>query len=505
MAQKSRVPTWGAWRRILNLGFHQEPAVPGARRVAPIGFRFGLALGLGSVLLAASASSAAEPPRAAPQAGAVRVVTIGSGSGLLAYPNARETLKLKPGDTLFIAAGTYTGLALGNLAGTADAPITVRCDPKTLFTHPGGGDHVFANLAFLRFEDFRIDQGNTWVITGASHDLLFKNFKVTRSRGWSFRPYDRAKVFDGTKASAFYNFKWEDCAFGSDDAPMHGDAICSSDWEPVSTMKSVALDFEVARCSFKNYDFGDGPGSVISLARGFNLRVHDCTFSNIGYSKMVIGHDVVIGGAGYFKVYNNTFSRQWANNVRMFPAKLRALGYDGPDAVAQYYNNISWDKRKYPDFEQNSVRADDLAKSPFLARTGAEVCFNTQYRSRRGTMTGDPYVGVLVDVSAPDVVIKYNLIIEPECDMPFDPARNYVYALGAGRQPGLVAEGNLVFKSWAEAGLTDTVNFKPAATSPAKDAAPGRVEFITRDHDGHDRYVGPAADVGAVERQPGDR
>ena len=265
-----------------------------------------------------------------------RVVTIGTGSGMIDYPQAQETLKLQPGDTLVIAAGTYAGLALGHLSGTAAAPITVRCDPQTLFTRPGGGDHAFANISHLRFENFQIRQGGTWVITGASHDLLFKNFTVTQARGWSFRPYDRTKVFDGTKASAFYNFKWEDCTFGGDGAPMHGDAISSSDWEPVSNMKSVALDFEVSHCTFQNYDFGGGAGSVISVARAFNLQVHDCGFSNIGFSKMVIGHDVVIGGAGYFKIYNNTFTRQWANCVRLFPAKLRALGYDGPDAVTRY-------------------------------------------------------------------------------------------------------------------------------------------------------------------------
>ena len=263
-----------------------------------------------ALVVAAGSILAAEPPASAqtpatttkPRPAGGRIVTIGNGSGMLEYPHAQETLQLKPGDTLSIAAGTYAGLALGNLSGTAESPITVRCAPQTTFTHPGGGDHGFANIAHLRFENFRIHQGGTWVITGASHDLLFKNFKITQSRRWSFRPYDRTKVFDGTKPSAFYNFRWEDCTFGNDGAPMHGDAISSSDWEPVSNMKSVALDFEVSHCTFQNYDFGGGAGSVISLARAFNLQVHDCVFSNIGVSKLVIGHDVVIGGAGYFKI-----------------------------------------------------------------------------------------------------------------------------------------------------------------------------------------------------------
>jgi hypothetical protein len=45
------------------------------------------------------------------------------------------------------------------------------------------------------------------------------------------------------------------------------------------------------------------------------------------------------------------------------------------------------------------------------------------------------------------------------------------------------------------------VKFIPLATSPAKDAATGRVPYIAKDHYGNERYVGVAADVGAVERQ----
>jgi hypothetical protein len=120
-------------------------------------------------------------------------------------------------------------------------------------------------------------------------------------------------------------------------------------------------------------------------------------------------------------------------------------------------------------------------------------------------MTSDPYRGILVDVYAPNVTIKYNLIIDPECDAPFDPTRNYVYLLGAGPQTGIVSEGNLVCKTWEEAGLIDKVGFVPSATSPARNAVKGRIDFITKDHNGNDRYAGASADVGAVERQKGDK
>ena len=92
-------------------------------------------------------------------------------------------------------------------------------------------------------------------------------------------------------------------------------------------------------------------------------------------------------------------------------------------------------------------------------------------------------------------------MIEPEADTSFDPARNYVYQLGAGPQRGLVAENNLMFRTLEQAGLADTTSFMPVASSPAKDATTDRVDYISSDHYRRERFVGPAADVGAVENQ----
>ena len=169
-----------------------------------------VSIAVGSVLIAVkpAAPSPVPPVVANPPHAKCKIVTIGNGSGMLEYPNAQTTLKLDPGDTLAIAPGTYLGLSLGNLAGTADAPITVTGDAKTLFTSPGGRSDIFANVAFVHFDNFRMEKADPWVITGASHDLRFTRFVATKA--FSFRPYDANKVFNGSKDSAFYNFCWED-------------------------------------------------------------------------------------------------------------------------------------------------------------------------------------------------------------------------------------------------------------------------------------------------------
>lgn len=431
-------------------------------------------------------------------------VTIGNGSGYLRYPTAQESLGLKPGDTLVIAAGTYTGLSLGNLSGTAAAPITVTCDPGAVFTTPAPQWNDFPNIAHVRFEKFRFEnyRATCMRITGNSHDLLFKDFTITNASGYSFHVYDKAKVFNGTRESAFYNFKWENVEVAG---KTDGAAITNADYSSPSNLISVLLDFEIVGCTFRDFDNTKAAFPAIGLDKCFNLQVRGCRFSDIGMAKSPIGHNVCIGVSGYFRASGNTFTRQWANDVRTWPMKLNALGYNGPDAVSRFYNNLSWEKRKYPMYEQNRIPQADLDRSAgVLARTGSEVCFNTLYRSRTAADSGDPYVATLVDVYSPDVTIRHNLVIEPEADKPFDPARNYVYHLGTGPQPGIVAENNLVFRTLEEAGLADAVRFVPAKTSPARDAATGRVDYITTDLYGNPRYAG-AADLGAVESQDAGR
>ena len=434
------------------------------------------------------------------RAAAPQRISIGNGSGHVRYSDAQATLKLKPGDTLTINPGAYSGLSLGNLSGTAASPITVTCDPKTVFTTAVPQPNDFPNISHVRFENFRFETYNSTCmrITGRSHDLLFKNFNITKASGYSFHVYDPAKVFDGTKASTFYNFKWENVVV---DGKTNGAAICTANYS-LANMKSVVLDFEIIRCTFRHFNNGALAFPVIGLERCFNLEVRECTFSDIGMAESPIGHNVCIAVAGYLRAHGNRFTRQWANDVRVWPMKLNALGYNGPDAVNRFYNNISWEKRKYPMYEHNSVRKADMDKcSGYLSRTASEVYFNTLYRSRKATSSKDAYRATLVDVYGPNVTIKHNLIIEPEADAPFGPATNYVYHLGAGPQTGLTVDNNLVLKTWAEAGLVDTKTFMPSQRSPARDAAIGRVGYITKDHYNSDRYAGSAADLGAVERQ----
>lgn len=219
-------------------------------------------------------ASGAEPPRR---------VRIGDGSGYLSYPEAQVTLKLQPGETLYINPGTYSGLSLGNLSGTAAQSITVQCDPDTVFTTTTPQFNSFPNIAHVRFVGFRFEtyKSTCLKITGRSHDVLFQDFTLRDVSGYSFYVYDPAKVFDGTKESTFYNFKWENVLI---DGKTEGAAICNLNYS-LSNMISVVLDFEVSRCTFRHFDNTVQAFPVIGLERCFNLHVHDCTFTDIGMAE----------------------------------------------------------------------------------------------------------------------------------------------------------------------------------------------------------------------------
>lgn len=426
-----------------------------------------------------------------PQAAYGKTVNIGNGSGNLSYPTAQTTLGLQPGDTVYIVAGTYSGLSLGNIAGTAAAPITITCDPNAVFsTTTAGYSNNMINVTFVNFVNFRYESYASRVMqfSGSSHDLLFKNFHLASIGDWGFRIYDATKVFDGTKASTFYNFKWDGCHVDG----SIGGVITNNDYQAVSNLTSLFLDFEVVGCTFTNIG-----GGTLEMTKCFNLKVHDCTFSYVTSPN----HIACVYLSGYASVYRNNFNHHWGDDVRAYAMKLNALGYNGSDAVVRYYDNLSWEKTKYAAFEQQVIPQADLnASQGYFSTTACEICFNTYYRSRKAD-----WKAPLVDIyGGNDLVIKHNLVIEPECDATYNPNQNYVYSFTSAQPTSLAVDNNLTYGTFAASGLVDAVQFAPSATSPVRNASNGTISYIMTDHFNHARYVGNA-DVGAVELQiPGD-
>ena len=274
------------------------------------------------------------------------------------------------------------------------------------------------------------------------------------------------------------------------DGKVNGAAICSSDYQPVSNLKSVLLDFEIYRCTFRHFDNTKLAFPVIGLDKCFNLRVHECSFSDIGMAESPIGHDVCICGAGYFKVFNNKFTRQWANDVRVWPMKLNALGYNGADAVNRFYNNISWEKRKYPMYEHNHVPQTAIDNSSgYLSRTASEIYFNTLYRSRKAASSKDPYVGSWSMCTVPRSPSSTTSLSNRKQMHRLTRRGIMSITLGAGPQRGVVAENNLVLRNPGSRRAGGHLEFCACGEQSCQGRATGRVGYIAKDHYNNDRYA----------------
>jgi hypothetical protein len=112
----------------------------------------------------------------APLGASAKTVTIGTGSGDIVYPTAQKTLNLLPGDTVYIAPGAYASLQLSGIVGTAAAPITIKADPKAVFSTTDSHPNPVRDLAFVVFDGLTyLDyNGPAMRIGGASHDVTFQ-------------------------------------------------------------------------------------------------------------------------------------------------------------------------------------------------------------------------------------------------------------------------------------------------------------------------------------------
>jgi len=139
---------------------------------------------------------------------------------------------------------------------------------------------------------FRINKTvPTGISRAQSHDRHCTGFPH-HARAWSFSPYAKEKTSRHERERLLFFFfffcfiqrQWEEGTPRQRRRPKTG-RHQQQDWEPVSAMKSVHVDFEVERCSFKRFGLwrgcrrGTGDGSA-SISRCMTL------LQDIGVSTM---------------------------------------------------------------------------------------------------------------------------------------------------------------------------------------------------------------------------
>jgi len=132
--------------------------------------------------------------------------------------------------------------------------------------------------------------------------------------------------------------------------------------------------------------------------------------------------------------------------------KLNALGYNGlmPSTVSATISvGRSGNIRCY---EHNQVSRTAIDNSSDTSREPPRKSIQHAVPITKAASSKDPTWPPWWTYMA-RVTIKHNLIIEPEADLPFDPARNHVITLARARNEACWAENNLVFGTLEQSGL----------------------------------------------------
>jgi len=193
--------------------------------------------------------------------------------------------KLKPGDTLEVAGGTYTRQSVDwKASGSANGPITVRAAAGARPVFDGDGVGHFAVIrggaGYLVFDGLTItgydivDDGIIVAMEGA-HDLTFQNLRMTRNDGQDQRSHliylgspdvhdvvIRANLLDGIEGGAIHLYH----APNAQHVRITDNVLRDSHWGVIVT--SGATDVVIDHNTFIDNDVGvemwDATGVVVT-------------------------------------------------------------------------------------------------------------------------------------------------------------------------------------------------------------------------------------------------
>lgn len=411
---------------------------------------------------------------------------------------------LQPGDTLLIP-GVYDALSFKGLKGTRAQPICILGLPGHAISTPADfAAGEMSDCEFVVFEalNFRNFAGIAHWFRVRDHDLAFRRCRYVNDKGrypnkqafYFDDKYSQAMVFDGTKATTFYNIQVTDCTFDG----FRETFIMELGGD---TKRSICLDFTIEHNVFKNVvNYVHVPAGVMT-GTVFGIQFHNNQVDSImaeagSYQGVHVGSLNLYGNGD---VGMNLFEHSYSNDLRWVPLKFLGLpGYDGPLRV---HDNISHAKLSYSFVEASMNNAGPRLQQIPCDTARVWVYHNTVVNTSRASYNGD-YFGFVADVYMPHVSVRYNVIANPEGDRPWDARRGYVTSLPQGPQKDLDTVGNRVYRTPWDARI-DTATWTLATGSPLVDQLP--VSPDSADFHGAVRPQGLSYDLGAIEQTGGAR
>jgi hypothetical protein len=316
-------------------------------------------------------------------------------------------------------------------------------------------------------------------IDGSVHSLTLQYLDFENIGDYTIYFGGDGQVFDGTDATALSELKVLHCRgknFGGAFLQMNGGPTGSN-------LTSIATGTEVAWNTLTDTPSSNYP---VYLGHAFGANVHHNFFS--GLSLQLAQHNGMVFLNGDGQVHHNFFRNYLGEGIRLWPYSWGQVGR------IDVFDNIFLESMKYSPIEVQAFTAD-VTRNSHTHFTNVRIFNNTAGNINLQTMLPNNYTtwvaGIVdtYDFEGGTVEITNNLAFNIQMQKDNNPIVNV--------EGGGVAtlSHNLYFANGAAAGLSDEVNVRLTAGSPAIGAGVA-VSGLGLDFYGATR--GSPPDVGAV-------
>ncbi|WP_316833079.1 hypothetical protein [Pedobacter aquatilis] len=293
---------------------------------------------------------------------------VGTGSGYLTIDG--NSLDLTSIKLIKIKAGSYKGIYIKNISGTAANPIYIKNSGQVIITE--GMETTNVNyLNFLGDNESTITYGFSFEniafralkFRGKMSNVTIKNvsFKNVTDYVMAGEADNGLVAYDGTSSTRIENFKILNCLFDNTGSISFGGNLNKETGEDTGLYK----DIEIAYNIFQN---SPNVGTVCSFTNVQDYNIHHNVVNDINQSTN--NHNGVFFMQGNGKFHDNKLTNYQGNSIRVW-------GYSrgSTPAMVEIYNNICYNTRKYGAFEiQEFARNIVPGKSTFI---NAKVYNNT--------------------------------------------------------------------------------------------------------------------------------